>query len=92
MGTEVSNPTYKCPQLSNVISTGLCHIWASSYLFIFNFFFLAWPFSLQDLIAPTRDQTQAPAVEAQVRSPHHWPTKEVPRHPFKKLVSHHPPA
>ena len=92
MGTEESYPTYKCPQISKVISTRLCPIWASFYLFIFNFFFLAWPLSLQDLSAPTRDQTQAPAVEAQVRSSHHWPTRQVPRHPFKKLVFRHPPA
>ena len=92
MGTEMSYPTYKCPQISKVISTGLCPRGASFYLFIFNFLLLAWPLSFQDLSAPTRDQTQAPAVEAQVRSPHHWPTREVPRHPFKKLVFHHPPA
>ena len=40
MGTEESYPTYKCPQISKVISTGLCPIWAAFYLFlIFSF----WP-------------------------------------------------
>ena len=40
------------------------------------FFFLASPQGLQYLSFPTRDQTQAPASEAQ--NPNHWTIREFP--------------
>ena len=46
------------------------------YIYIYNFYyFLAAPSNMQDICSPTRDQTQAPSVEA--RSPSHRTTREV---------------
>ena len=49
------------------------------------FFFLALPRVVWDLNSPNRDQTVAPALEAQGLN--HWATKEVPRLLFLRLSS-----
>ena len=49
------------------------------------FFFLALPRVVWDLNSPNRDQTVAPALEAQGLN--HWATEEVPRLLFLRLSS-----
>ena len=64
-------------QISELSAVLQVHTFSLS-LFTFYYYFLIWPYSLQDLSSLTRDWTQVPAMKAP--SPIHWTTREFPIH------------